>query len=90
MYQIYQWSDNNKLQRLDSYQYWNDEKKEEKKEWNIQDGNFGILESYIETMGLDKDLRQALKISGICGKTRLTGIELGGGYVGVPQYCLSS
>lgn len=79
MYQIYQWSDNNKLQRLDSYQYWNDEKKEEKKEWNIQDGNFGKLESYIETMGLDKDLRQALKISGICGKTRLTGIELGGG-----------
>jgi len=78
MYQIYQWSDTNELQRLDSYQYWNDENEEEKKAWNIQDGNFEKLENYIKTLGLDNDLRHALKESGICGKTGLIGIELGG------------
>lgn len=79
MYQIYQWSDSNELQRLNSYEYWNNEDEEEKKEWDIRDGNFEKLEKYIKTLGLDNDLRQALKESGICGKTKLTGIELGGG-----------
>lgn len=79
MYPIYQWNNKSELKQLESYQYWNNEAEEKKKEWDIRDGNFKKLNQYLWHSGLKRDLIKAIQLSGLRSKTKLRGIELGGG-----------
>lgn len=79
MYRIIYWNNKSQLEKIDTYNYWNNEKEEAKKEWDIRDNNFKKMEKYLRNSGLCNDLVKALKHSGLINQTGIKGIECGGG-----------
>ncbi len=89
MYRIIYWNNKSQLEKIDTYNYWNNEKEEAKKEWDIRDNNFKKMEKYLRNSGLCNDLVKALKHSGLINQTGIKGIECGGGYAGARQLYLN-
>jgi SAM-dependent methyltransferase len=72
-YTVDYWLEDETLNGLANAEYWNDERIEASKPWNIRDGNFEKLEKYIGELGLVADLEQCWRVL-----SRDFGIELRG------------
>jgi len=59
-YQYLEWLSSSELTQLDYSDYWNDEQEEEKKEWNILDGNFSKMEGHLSNTGLVSSLETCI------------------------------
>lgn len=72
--------------------YWNDETLEKDKVWNILDGDFGKMESYLDDTGLRPDLEACVReLAGKFGKTVSgTGLDLAAGNLWAAPVLLQS
>lgn len=59
-FEVQYWLSPSDIEQLEYSEYWNDEEKEEGKEWYILDGNFAKMEEHLEKTGLVHQLQQCL------------------------------
>jgi SAM-dependent methyltransferase len=91
-YKLEYWLEDETLHGLAYADYWNDERIEASKPWNILDGNFEKLEKHLGELGLVADLEQCQRVlSGDFGiELRGNGIDLAAGSCWAAPHLLGS
>ncbi|HXQ24446.1 MAG TPA: class I SAM-dependent methyltransferase, partial [Candidatus Acidoferrales bacterium] len=91
-WRVENWLSDSPHRAIEYSEYWNDEQNEQDKAWNILDGDFTKMESYLAQIGLVEDLRECLDAcrarrgSGLGG----VGIDLAAGNLWAAPHLLGS
>lgn len=87
-WQTENWMSEFLIENIEYSEYWNDEEKEQKKEWYILNGNFKKMEQYLKSTGLPKNLKTCLEVLKTDFKRKLggLGIDLGAGNLWAARY----
>lgn len=70
------WLSDSPDRKIEYSEYWNDEQNEQDKAWNILDGDFTKMESYLAQIGLVEDLRECLDACRARRGSRLGGVGI--------------
>jgi SAM-dependent methyltransferase len=91
-YRTLNWLSEGDLERMKYSTYWNDEEAERAKEWNITDGDFGKMESYLRKTGLHSDLTAAIKFLRIRLQKNIggVGVDVAAGNLWASSYLFSA
>lgn len=87
-FKIYKWINNEDLSEVEYSDYWNDEKQERDKAWNVVDDDFEKLEKHLKNLGLEDDLKKGLEIleRRFGRKIHGTGIDIAAGNLWAAQH----